>query len=148
MTFSYSGNPASSTRDLVRFLIQDTASTTAVFQNEELDYLVTTWTNGYAAAVAAAEVAALKFSREADYSKSVGDLSLSESFGGRSKDFRATADRLRRTRYDISPPTPYADDDAMVQTQNKDVETYYSDFYTGQFDNPSTSDTIDPYQSP
>jgi hypothetical protein len=148
VTFSYSGNPSSSTRDLVRFLVQDTASATKVFENEELDYLVTTWTDGYAAAVAAADIAAVKFSREADYSKSVGNLSLSESFGSRSKDFRAMADRLRRIRYDISPPTPYANSDSLVQTGDKDVDEYYSDFYTGQFDNPSTSNTVNPLASP
>jgi len=147
MTFSYSGNPASSTRDLVRFLIQDTVSADAVFQNAELDYLVTTWTDGYAAAVAAADIAAVKFSREADYSKKVGDLSLSESFSGRSADYRTMADRLRKLRYEISPPTPYADSDALVQTGNKDVDEYYTDFYTGQFDNPSTSDTVNPLAS-
>ena len=144
MTFSYSGNPGSSTRDLVRFLVQDTLAADAVFQNEEIDYLVTAWTDGYAAAVAAADIAAVKFSREADYSKKVGDLSLSESFSGRSADYRTMADRLRKLRSEISPPTPYANADALVQTGQKDVDQYYTDFYTGQFDNPSTSDTINP----
>jgi hypothetical protein len=147
MTFSYSGNPGASTRDLIRFLIQDTDSTDAIFQNEELDYLVTTWTNGYAGAVAAADIAAVKFSRQADYNKKVGDLSLSESFGGRSADYRAIADRLRKLRAEQAPPTPYINSEAIVQTGNKDVEQYYSDFYTGQFDNPSTSDTVNPLAS-
>jgi hypothetical protein len=132
----------------VRFLVQDTASATKVFENEELDYLVTTWTDGYAAAVAAADIASVKFSREADYSKKVGDLTLSESFSGRSADFRAMARQLRMLRYTVAPPTPFASDDAMVQTGDKDVEEYYSDFYTGQFDNPSTSNTVNPLASP
>lgn len=132
----------------MRFLVQDTASATKVFENEELDYLVSTWTDGYAAAVAAADIAAVKFSREADYSKKVGDLTLSESFSGRSADFRAMAQQLRSLRATLSPPTPYANSDALVQTGNKDVNEYYTDFYTGQFDNPSTSDTVNPLASP
>lgn len=144
MTFSYSGNPGSSTRDLVRFLIQDTVSADAIFQNAEIDYFVTTWTDGYAAAIAAADIASVKFSKEADYSKRVGDLSLSESFSGRSADYRTMADRLRKLRAETNPPTPYANSDALVQTGNKDVQEYYTDFYTGQFDNPSTSDTVNP----
>lgn len=147
MAFSYSGNPGASTRDLIRFLIQDTEAADAIFQNEELDYLVTTWTDGYAAAVAAADVAAVKFSKQADYTKRVGDLSLSESFSGRSADFRTMADRLRKLRSEQAPPTPYINSEAIVQTGNKDVQEYYSDFYTGQFDNPSTSDTVNPLAS-
>lgn len=147
MTFTYAGDPAASTLALVRFLIQDTDSNDPIFQDAELNYLISVWSNGYPAAVAAADIAAVKFSRQADFSKSVGDLSLSESYSGRSADFRAMADRLRKLRAETSPPTPFISNDAIVQTGNKDVQEYYSDFYTGQMDNPSTSDTINPLES-
>lgn len=144
MTFTYAGDPAVSTLALVRFLIQDTDSSDPIFKDAEINYLVSVWTDGYAAAVAAADIASVKFSREADFSKKVGDLSLSESYSGRSADFRAMADRLRRLRYETSPPTPFANSEALVQTGDKDVDEYFTDFVTGQFDNPSTSNTVNP----
>jgi hypothetical protein len=48
MTFTYSGDPSTSTRNYVRFLINDTNSTDALFSDEEIAYLITEWsTNAY-----------------------------------------------------------------------------------------------------
>ena len=52
MSFTYT-QPWASTRDYVRFLLGDTKSTNAVFDDEELDSLLTTW--GGDARMAAAE---------------------------------------------------------------------------------------------
>jgi hypothetical protein len=41
MTFTYSGDPTTSTRNKVRFLLNDTSSTDVLFSDEELDYLIT-----------------------------------------------------------------------------------------------------------
>lgn len=41
MAWTYSGNPASSARDALRFLIGDTNSAEPIMQDEELDYLIT-----------------------------------------------------------------------------------------------------------
>jgi hypothetical protein len=43
MTFTYSGDPSTSTRNYVRFLIHDTDSTDALFSDEELNYVITEW---------------------------------------------------------------------------------------------------------
>ena len=66
MTFSYSGNPSSSSLDLVRFLLQDTDSTDVLLSNEEINYLIATWTNPYEVARVGAETISGQFTRLAD----------------------------------------------------------------------------------
>lgn len=41
MSWTYSGNPATSARDSLRFLIGDTNINEPIMQDEELDYLIT-----------------------------------------------------------------------------------------------------------
>ncbi len=41
MSWTYSGNPASSQRDELRFTISDTNQAEPIMQDEELDYLIT-----------------------------------------------------------------------------------------------------------
>ena len=41
MTWTYSGNPSSTERDAVRFLVGDTDTNDQLLSNEEIDYLVT-----------------------------------------------------------------------------------------------------------
>lgn len=134
MSWSYSGDPSSSTRDLVRFLLRDTDTTDQLFSNEELDYLVTTWANGYEAARNGAEILASKFTRQADLSKSVGDLSLSESYGGRAQEYRDLAMSLAEQRQRLIPATPWVDPQNLVATANR-KDAGKTDFRVGQFDN-------------
>jgi hypothetical protein len=134
MSWSYSGDPASSTRDLVRFLLRDTDSSDQLLTNEELDYLVATWGNGYEAARAGALVLASKFTRQADLSKSVGDLSISESYGGRANEYRELAQSLAEQRQRLSPATPWAQPGNLVATANR-KDLGLTDFRVGQFDN-------------
>lgn len=78
MSWSYSGDPSNSTRDAVRFLIGDTDTNDQQLSNEELDYLLTTYSSDkYAAAIAAVRALIAKFARLAD--KAVGDLRISYS---------------------------------------------------------------------
>lgn len=61
MTWSYSGDPSSSDKDAVRFLVQDTDNTLELLTDEEIEYLITQWapaygSNTYVAAVAAAVI--------------------------------------------------------------------------------------------
>jgi len=137
MSWSYSGDPASSTRDLVRFLIRDTDTADQLFSDEELDYLVTTWTNGYEAARNAADILAAKFTRQADTSKSVGDLSLSESFAGRAQEYRELAMALAEQRNRLAPARPWAKAGNLVATENR-ADAGVTDFRVGQFDNLRT----------
>ena len=77
MSFSYSGDPASSDKDAVRFLIQDTVASSKEFEDEEITYMLTTKGNVRSAAILALKTLASKYATAVD--KAVGDLRLSLS---------------------------------------------------------------------
>lgn len=95
MTFSYSNNPATSTRDAVRFYCQDVDINDPFLSDEEVDYLIASWANVtdhpiYLAAVACETIAA-KFAREISYSAdgvSVGSAELQTKFNQLANDLR------------------------------------------------------------
>lgn len=123
MSWSYSGNPSSSTLDEVRFLIGDTDTTDQLIQNEEITYLLTeTDGNVYEAAIYAARSIAAKFSREAD--KKIGDYSISAS--QRASAFFNLAKQLELSQKKnlVSKVRPYAGGisvtDKQVDEQNTD----------------------------
>lgn len=95
MTFTYSGNPASSTRDAVRFYCQDVEINDPFITDEEIDFLITSWANVtdhpmFLAAVVCETIAA-KFTREISYSAdgvSVGSSELQTKFNQLATDLR------------------------------------------------------------
>ena len=147
MTFTYSGTPSASQRDAIRFLLNDTDSTDVLLQDEEISFLVSTWSNTYEAARGGAEVIASKFTRDADNtSKTVGDISISKSFSNKAKEYRALAKSLFEQKMRLSPPTPTINAQSIQSTTNRDPFTPTTDFYLGEFDNPRNgldSDTVD-----
>lgn len=74
MAWTYSGNPASSARDEVRFLVGDTKTADQLLQNEEIDYLLAKYPNPHTSAAEAARAIAANAARLAD--KEVGDLKV------------------------------------------------------------------------
>jgi hypothetical protein len=135
MAFTYTGDPAGSNRDKVRFLIQDTIAANALLQDEEIAYLLTTWGNNvYEAAIAAAELIAGQFARKTNYSRSIGDLSISESFATSASEYHILAQKLRQQKDTLFPPSPIINAQSIKNTKDKVVETYKSDFYTGLMD--------------
>lgn len=97
MTWSYSGNPAESPSDEVRFLIGDTDSTTPEVSDEEIAYILqmhgdpgATYGN-YAAAAVLAQAIASKYAKKAD--KSVGGLSI--QYKQKFDNYMALAEKLR-----------------------------------------------------
>ena len=78
MAFTYSGNPASSSRDAVRYLLHDT-STAAPFMNDaEIEWLVSEKPNVYRAAAQGARQLAAQLNDNVA-SKTVGSLTLTYS---------------------------------------------------------------------
>jgi hypothetical protein len=148
MTWSYSGNPASSSKDMVRFLIGDTVSTAQLMQDEEINAILTYQSNPIYAAAYCADAMCAKFAREADLS--IGATSISAS--QKSKAYCALADRLRASGgstdgtgipsvsmfvggISVSGNSALAEDDDLVQPP----------FGVGQDDNPSTPNgAVDP----
>ena len=139
MTFTYSGDPSTSTRNYVRFLIHDTDSTDALFSDEELNYVITEWGNdAYKAARECAEILIARFSRLADSSsKSVGDISVSESFTSKITHYKELANSLLSREMRKSPPRPFANAQSLKSTNDRIVDDYNTDAYTGIHDNPN-----------
>lgn len=79
MAWTYTGNPGSSPRDEVRFLLGDTSEADPLLQDEEIDYLLGEHGgSAIAAAVAACEAVVAKLSREADLSSGATSISASQ----------------------------------------------------------------------
>lgn len=134
MTFTYV-DPGANSRDKVRFLIGDTDSNDQHFSDEEVAYLLSTWSNDeYDAAIAGAEILSGRYAHLTNYSRSIGDLSISEQYGASAQEFRALADRLRMQKDQLNPPTPRINAQAIINTGDKTVTTYKTDFYTGIHD--------------
>lgn len=132
MTWSYSGNPASSDKDKVRFLIGDTDTTDQLLSNEEIDYTIAEAGSIYQAAHDSAYAVASTYARLAT-SKSVGDLSL--SFSDRAASFYQVADRMLQLQVKRQPPTPFISPDNIIRASEKTVPPLNgTEFYTGQQD--------------
>jgi hypothetical protein len=139
MTFTYSGDPSTTLRNKVRFLLNDTLVTDPLFTDEELDYLITEWgTDVYEICRAGAEVLASKFTRLADSShKTVGDLSISLNYGKKAAEYRELAASFLNRRMRKSPPSPWASADNLNNSVDRLVDNYNTEFWVGQFDNPN-----------
>lgn len=74
MAWSYSGDPSTSPKDGVRFLVGDTIQTDPQLQDSEILFLVSNYTNIWKSAAYAARSIASKYARQ--ISKGVGDLRL------------------------------------------------------------------------
>ena len=135
MTWSYSGNPASSNLDEIRFLIQDTDTTDQLLSNEEINYLYNVYGDAYSAAVAAVGVLIAQASKVAEESKTVGDLSLSVKSGARLAQWQALMDSLKAERFRRFPAAPVVNANSLLPTDERFVEDEGSDFVMGQMDN-------------
>jgi hypothetical protein len=133
MAWTYSGDPASSVKDQVRFLVGDTDSTDQLLQDAEILYVITeAGSSVYQAAHDAAYAIASKFSRMAT-SKSVGDLSL--SYSDRAKAYFELANELLELGARREPPTPWVSPDNMKRASAKTMPpSNGTEFYTGEMD--------------
>lgn len=133
MTWSYSGNPGSSDKDAVRFLVGDTDTNDQLLSNEEIDWVILqAGDSQYQAAHDAAYAIASKFSRMAT-SKSVGDLSL--SYADRAKAYFDLANELLELGARRDVPTPWISPDNVIRAADKTIPPPNgTEFYTGQMD--------------
>lgn len=115
MSWTYTADPTSSTKDAVRFLIGDTDEANPLLQDEEI-YFNLNEVNGepYRAAANACEnLAALFTGLAQSSSKSVGGLSLSQSYGDRAQRFTTLGKLLLSRSRRVNPPTISADPNAL-----------------------------------
>lgn len=129
MSFTYSGNPASSSLDEVRFLLSDTESENPLLSNEEVEYLLAQQENSYLAAANGAEIISSIFTRRADKEK-VGDITL--EYKDKARQYVNLAGRLRDSNPSQSI-TPYcggisiSDKDSRESNLNRLVPVFTRD---------------------
>lgn len=77
MTWTYSGDPSDSDRDMVRYIIGDTETDDQLVTDEEIDGLLTVQTNIYRVAEKVARNLSHKYARYT--TGTLGDLTISDS---------------------------------------------------------------------
>lgn len=132
---SYSGDPANSPRDAVRFWMQDTDPENPFLKDPEIDLLLSIYPNPIRAAAAGARQIAVRYAAKAD--KAVGDFRI--SYGQISKNYLAIADRLDMEGATMGV-TPYSG--GISHTDRKNVSSnpdrVKPPFTRDQFDNRSS----------
>ncbi len=112
--WSYTGNPSARPIDMVRFLIGDTDSTNAQLNDNEISSLLTISANiANTAAVYACRSLATKYASKADYSRSVGGLSISTQYGATADRYLKLAATLEAQNAEQDPPVPTVSADAL-----------------------------------
>lgn len=122
MAWTYSGDPSTSTKDAVRFLIGDTNAADPQLQDEEITYLLNLYGgNIYTAAIVAARSLASKYSREPDVK--IGDYSTSNS--QKAKAYLALANELEQTQNKglLGRVKPYAGGISIADKQQDEQNT-------------------------
>jgi len=136
MSWSYSGNPAASTLDKVRWLIGDTDTSDQQLSDEEINAaLVVSGDDPYTAAISCVEALIAKYSRKV--TKSMGDLSI--NYGDIVANYRSLLGDIRR-RATLQLCTPYAGGISISdkQTDEADSDRVQPSFYKGMHDMDGT----------
>lgn len=152
MSWSYSGDPDSSPKDLVRFLTGDTDDCEKLLSDEEIHHFLKRFNNGaLMSAMRCCEAIAAKFSRRV--SEAAGPVKI--EFQQAAEGYRKMALDLRR-RMAIETSTPYAGGISVTDKQNQaqNIDRVKPDFTKQMMDNtaisPFTSigQDTDPLQDP
>ena len=93
MAWEYSGNPADSDKDAVRFLIGDTDTTEQLVQDEEIEWALLENADAYSAAAEVAQSLSAKFATLAQSTK-IGPIS--ENYSTRAANYEKIATRLEK----------------------------------------------------
>jgi len=154
MTWSYSGDPTSSTNDEIRYLSGCTDTTRQLVQNEEIAYAAAQYSDTRLAAALVLRGLAAKFSRETDYRE--GDISVSGS--KLAEQFRKQANELDPSGVTVAAailalPSFGGLSKSEKETLNADTDAVQPSFYRGMNDIPGgPGDSVtdvdeDPYTS-
>jgi hypothetical protein len=146
VTFTYSGDPADSDLDAIRFYVQDTDSADWFLTDEEIEFLIAQWTpvygNNLMVAAMAAEAIAAKFAREVSYSAdgvSIGVQELQQKF-----DALAMSLRDQYKQYDVGSG-PNAGGVLYSDTEDPTIKPTL--FSVGMNDNPRAGDQSADYSA-
>lgn len=112
--WSYTGNPDARLIDMVRFLIGDTDPTNGQLNDNEITALLNVSANNTnTAAIYACRSLATKYASKADYSRSVGGLSISTQYGATADRYLKLASTLDVQGSQQDPPIPTVSADAL-----------------------------------
>lgn len=135
MTFSYSGDPASSNRDELRYLIQDTDPGLVLQTDEEIDFLLDRWLNKYDSVTYVAAVAAASISRKFTGLVTVSADGVSVNVADLAQKYRDMAMQLR-AEYVSSQIGGQVDISNIMVGQDPDPTIKPLSFAIGLHDNP------------
>lgn len=140
MTWSYSGNPASSQKDAVRFLIGDTDTTRQLATDEEIAWSLTEQPNTYQAAALVCLSLASKFSKSGTVK--VGDVTCSGT--ELAAQFTQRARELER-KAAAQAALPFVGGRSLQGKADlrEDPDSTQPSFAIGQDDHPDTSGNQD-----
>jgi len=141
--WTYSGDPSLNSRDAVRFLIGDTVEAAAIFQDEEIDWLLTQNTNIYFAAALGADAAASLFTGASTSggvkTKTVGALSISYTDDSAvASEFKSLGKSLRVRGAVNSAIEPFSGGISIADKKRLEDDTDWNrpNFSFGMHDNP------------
>lgn len=141
MTWSYSGDPSTSDRDSLRFLIGDTDSNDQLLQDEELDYILATFPSLIKAQYIALSSIAAKCARL--YRQETGRIKVWA--GDKYKQYKDLADQLKDDMARGIVGTPYVFAGGIshsdVQARNSDPDRVQIPAKPGVHDNLRGSDS-------
>lgn len=140
MTWTYSGNPLASTKDAVRFELQDTVASRPLMQDEEIDYYLSLYGQLYTGVtMVAAELADLLAGRFASEVSISGD-GVTASFDQLQDKYTKLAVSLREryARTQGVGVAPYVG--GIDRFEAPDYTLKPRDFTIGMHDNPEAGD--------
>ncbi|GIV81724.1 MAG: hypothetical protein KatS3mg051_1188 [Anaerolineae bacterium] len=134
MTWTYSGDPAASSRDAVRFLIGDTDTNDQQITDEEIAWLLAQNGNTYVAAAAACESIAAKYARNVDASVDSARVDASQ----RQAHYLALAKKLRSRAAYAAVPFAGGISESDKDTREDDTDRVEPAFTRDLHRNPGT----------
>lgn len=114
-SWEYSGDPTTSPKDEVRFLLGDVDDDEHQMSDEEIGYLLTTYGDPTAAAAAGARALSSKYARAAVSSKQVGDLVI--QYRSQADSYATLAETLGAAGGTTSTVRPIAQATGIRQSQ-------------------------------
>ena len=118
MAWSYSGDPANSTNDSIRFLIGDTDTNDRLITDEEIAYIVTQQGSVNRSASECCRAIAAKFAR--NMNRSIGGLQA--DFAAKYRQYLELADNLR-AKDETAPVSPFLSGYKKDEKQAREDDT-------------------------
>lgn len=137
MTWSYSGDPSSSDKDEVRFLIQDVDPTVPLLSDEEINYLIAQWAPRYGSNTLTASVAASVVSRKFAGLVPISADSVSAELDALAKTYSQMATQLRQEYNEGADAEAEIDLSSIEWPLGPDFSIMPLNFSIGMHDNPA-----------